>query len=122
MCEKAEDAQAVCDADEDDALLGEACAVVRGDTRHTADKTPAVDPYHHRQFVARSLRRSPHIQIQAILLDGCRGTEDLREVRVLHAARPVLSRLLHTGPRLDRLRRYPAQRSNGRRSEGDALE
>src|SRR5690606_40977582 len=80
-------ADAIRDADEDDALLRELRAVIGGRSRRARGEAAAVDPHHDRQALVRAPRRRPDVEIEAVLADHGRRTEEGRQAFGLHAAR-----------------------------------
>jgi hypothetical protein len=95
MREKAEDAKAIRDAHQHDALRREARPVVDGNAGHASDEASTVNPHHHWQALAGTLRRCPHVEIKAVFAERRRRTKQRREIRILDTARAEGRRLLH---------------------------
>src|ERR1700722_16774461 len=68
MGEKAEDAEAIVEADDDDAPGRQRAAVGRGISRGAELKAAAMNPHHHGPLLVSLLRGGPDIEIEAILI------------------------------------------------------
>ena len=111
---------AVGDADQHHALLGQLLpAVVRlgGGARV---ESAAVDPDEHGDAVARRLRRRPDVQIQAVLARSGPLTGSSGVPHPLHGPGPESVGLPHALPFRGGLRRAPSEVADGRRGEGNA--
>src|SRR5215471_18314375 len=97
-------------------------AVVGGNARLTADESAAVDPHHHGERVTRGFRGRPHVEIETVFADLGWRVEHSRHGRVLHARGTELRSIFHAGPRLHRLRRFPAELADRWRREWNAFE
>jgi hypothetical protein len=140
---EAEQAEAVVDAHDDTAPLGEGVALVEELAAASIAVVAPVDPHHHRESLC--VRRRPNIEGEAVLvlvdLDelerGCDGlapdrtqpdarddvVEELIEHRcALMCRRPERGALLRPSPALGRRGRSPATIPDRWRRVGDALE
>ena len=117
--EKAEDPDAVVEADDHDAARGQPGPVVKRIGRGAADKGAAVDEYHHRLMTVQAARGGPHVDGQAVLVRLLSGGD---HVRHLHAVVAEAGRVAYAFPGQRRLRRPPAQRADGRCGVGHTLE
>ena len=125
MREKPENAQAVIDADHDDAFRRKVLAVVTRLGTRSRLKPATVEPHHHRQAIPRGLRRRPDIQVQAILAHRPVGPVAENHVGInwrLHTAWSELGGFANAFPRLYRLWRSPSQCSHRGRGEGNPAE
>jgi len=119
--EEAEHAETVVHGDRDDALAGQAGAVIALLRAVAGHEAAAVEVHQHRQLAA-DVRGLPDVEIETVLTHAVGAEHHVAEQRQLHAARPETSHLAHAAPRLDRLRRLPTQGSHRRRGVRDALE
>ncbi len=119
--EKSETAETIIEADEDNAVLREMRAVIDGRRGTAIDEAAAVNPDHDRQLL-RGIRRTPDVQIEAILAGRRAQRRSILRERLLHAVMGVGFRLAHARPGGSRLRRRPAQLADRRRGIGNALE
>ncbi len=118
-----QDAEPVIHAHHNHASLGDRVAVIDGLRRGARDPAAPVDPDHHGKPLGCRRRRSPDVQVKAVLAGNDepaiprpvvrrRGPLDARRREAIGGA--------YAGPRLDRLRRTPAQVADRRRSVGNA--
>ena len=119
MGEKAEYSQPVIDRHQDDALTRQFFSVVKQHGAGAVAEASAVNPHHHRKFVGRGFRRSPHVEVEAVL--AALGLPRIGAQR-LHAPRLELVHFAHAGPFRGRPRRMPAQIADRRRRVGNAAE
>ena len=111
--------EAIGQADNYCALVGQGAAVIHRDAGGTAHIAAAVYPHNHRQLCGGRARRSPDVQIQTVFTD--RSCVALCVGR-LHAGIGKTVDLANAGPRRNRYWRLPAQRTHRRSGEGNALE
>ena len=121
MREEAEAPEPVVHADEDDAAAGEGGAVVDRRRAAAVHEAAAVDPHHHRQRRRAARRRRPHVEVEAVFRGRRAERRRVAAERLLHAVGRVVVGGERGRPRLDRLRRLPAQVADRRRRERDAL-
>ena len=119
MGEKAEEAEAIVEADDDDTLGRQAASVGGGIGRRAELKAAAVKPHHHGPLLVRLLRSGPDVERKAILAARPRPRIILERGE---RRRAEGQRIAHATPRRRRLRRAPAQRPDRRRGVGDAFE
>ncbi len=121
--EEAERSQAIADAHQHDAALGQNAAVIDRRRRFSDCEGAAVNPDHDRAFLAGIPRCGPHVQVEAVLAGG-RGV--LRPIAAggghLCTGRGESVRLPEATPGDPGLRRAPPERSGRRRRVGNALE
>src|SRR6185437_2852407 len=111
MRHEAENADAVIDGDDDNALPRQRIAVIDRDRTRAELERAAIEPHHHRQL--RAARRGGiDVERQTILTDL--GAAQL-DVRHLHRIVAELDAGARRGPGRGLLRRLPAQRANRRR-------
>ncbi len=101
--------------------MGEHGAVENGAGAAAVHESAAVDPHDHRQF-CRVPRWCPDVEVQAILARRGAARRGIAGGEYLHAIVAEAERRPHAGPRLDGLRRPPAQRPQRWRGEWNALE
>src|SRR5947209_12621026 len=119
----AEDVEPVIHADHDHAVLGDGVAVVDGLGGGSRNAPAAVNPYQHGKPFIRRRRRSPHIEIQAILAGVDEAAVPGTAVGILgtlYARGREAVRGAHALPRRYRLRGTPSQLADRRRREGNA--
>src|SRR6266700_1991781 len=119
MGEKAEDAEAIVEADDDD-TPGCQRAAVSGRIGGGAElKAAAVNPDHHGPLLVSLFRSGPDIEREAILTARPRPRIIFKRRKTPRAKR---QRIAHAAPGRRRLRCAPAQRPDRWRGVGDGLE
>ncbi len=124
MREKTERAEPIVDRHDDDLRMrrevGAVVDVDAGDpiAARLPREVATVDEHHHGQRAAR-VRRSPHVERQAIFAAD-RGVVGVLRAARLHALVTEAGRGANAGPRRGGLRRPPAQRPDRRRRIRDA--
>src|SRR5579862_5596945 len=108
MCQKSESTHAVADAHQHDSPLGEFLAAVVRFGGGTGVETAAINPNQYRNAVLRRLRRSPKIQVQAILA-RFRSLARSGGSHALHTGRPEFNGLPHSLPLRGGLGSAPAK-------------
>ena len=112
--------QPVVDRDDHDVASGRQPARVVN-VAAAVDEPAAVDPHHHRTFLAvLSAGRSPDVECQAVFAGGFAHAR--LETGVLHALRPGLGGVQHARPARRRPRHLPSQWSHRRRGIRNVLE
>src|SRR6185369_3691119 len=121
---EAEGAKAIVVGHEDHALAGELFTVVLRERSRSTGEGPAVRPDDDRQLVGRGVRRRPDVEIQTVFADRLwwRATLPASSPARLHAACAELIGPANAFPLCGRLRSAPAERTDRRRRERDALE
>ena len=122
MRKKAEDAEAIIGADDDDAFFGEILTVVASFGIAAGDEAAAIEPDDDRKLGWRGMRGNPDGEIQAIFA-GLNVTKVDVAVHVgLHAGGAEFIGGADSLPAQRGLRRFPAEFADGRSGEGDAFE
>src|SRR5947207_3252587 len=119
MREKSERSQSVSERDDNGSLLCEARAVMPLLTTKTGEEPATVNPHHHRPArCARAQRRTPHVEIEAVLGDASGIRIDVSVRLSLHAVVTELAGGSNAGPTCRRPRRTPSQRTDGKPNGG----
>lgn len=109
MSEKAEDAEAVIDRHDKDAVSGQGSVVVKRAWAGTAQVGSTVDPEHHRQRLFCRPIGNTDVEIETVFAaEGSVVTIPFAEFR-LRAGRAICIGVANAGTVLDRYRRTPAE-------------
>jgi hypothetical protein len=120
VSEEAKATQAVVEGDDSHSTAGQRAAIEHGLARGTHHEAADRDPDHLRQLCARTCRRAPHVDEEAVLADGAIRGRVVPRRPVLHAIRAEFSCLARCAPRRRALRRTPAQGADRRGGVGNA--
>ena len=120
--EEPESSESIVEADEQHTPLRELAAIVDCRRRPAVDESAAIDPDHHRQRGVGLLWRPPDVQHQAVFARFGPERRGIARKRLLHAVVAEGRRRPDAGPGDNRLRRFPPQIADRRRSERDPLE
>src|SRR5262245_22624101 len=122
MREESEHAQAIIYRDRHNSLLRHAFAVIAPFRTVARHKTAAEEIDQDRQLLIARFGGSPDVQVETIFAHPVRAEVHIAEDGPLHTARPELVGLAHALPVFDRLGRLPAQITDWRLTERNALE
>src|SRR5208337_4024770 len=120
--EESKHTQTVIETNHHHSLFCQVLTVLARFGSRAGGKTSAIDPHHDRQMRLRRCRWRPYVQVQTVFAGPAVAENHVRENPALHAARPKVSRPAGAGPTRNRLGRFPAQSTDGRRREGNAFE
>src|ERR1700739_3515161 len=122
MRKKSENTEAVIHANDQHTFFGEVAAVLTRFGGRACSETTTVDPDHHGQLGLRGFRGHPEIEIEAVFTGAGVVENHVIVDTTLHTAWAVVDGFANPRPGCRRLRRLPAQWTDGRRGVGDALE
>ena len=122
----AEDIYPPVEGHKNNSPLGKALSVYKGEMAPAHHVCAAVNPEEHRELLLRAFRRSPDVEIQAVLVGLLKGLSAVEKVKVvrlsLGTSAPETIRLIYTFPILHRLRSFPTVFTHRRSGKGHAFE